>query len=102
VALAQRLIRALCPPNGLVVDWYAGVATTGVAALIEGRRFAGCDISPLYVAMGTDRLEACRVGALKYRPIDIPILEPQANSAVATRPPHFQGPESEIGNAEDI
>jgi adenine-specific DNA-methyltransferase len=45
VALVQRLIRALCPPGGLVADCFAGTASAGVAALIEGRSFIGCDIN---------------------------------------------------------
>jgi adenine-specific DNA-methyltransferase len=89
VALAQRLVRALCPPGGLVVDTFAGSATAGVAALIEGRRFSGCDVNPLYVAIGNERLKACISGTLKYRAIDIPILIPEKHLSVARMPPHF-------------
>jgi adenine-specific DNA-methyltransferase len=89
VALAQRLVRALCPPGGLVVDCFAGSATTGVAALIEGRMFRGCDVSPVYVAIGNERLRACVEGTLKYRHIDVPILVPEAHLSVAKVPPHF-------------
>src|SRR5690606_5077305 len=37
VALAARLIRALCPKDGTVLDPYIGSGTTAVAALTEGR-----------------------------------------------------------------
>ena len=44
VALVQRLIRALVPPTGLVVDPFMGSGSSAVAAAIEGRSFAGCDV----------------------------------------------------------
>lgn len=90
VALVQRLIRALCPPSGLVADCFAGTATTGVAALIEGRSFVGCDVNPVYVAIGNARLEACIGGMPKYRSIDAPPFVPGQNSSVATPPSHFR------------
>jgi DNA modification methylase len=37
------LIRKHSRPGDLVVDPFAGSGTTGVAALREGRRFAGCE-----------------------------------------------------------
>lgn len=89
VALVQRLIRALCPPNGLVVDCFAGSATAGVAALIEGRNFLGCDVNEKYVAIGKERLKACASGTLRYRSIDEPIFVPSSNLAVAKAPAHF-------------
>lgn len=90
VALVQRLVRALCPPGGLVVDCFAGSATAGVAALVEGRNFLGCDVNPIYVAIGNARLEACIRGTLKYRSIDAPAYVPGANLAVAKAPSHFE------------
>lgn len=89
VALVQRLVRALCPQGGLVVDCFAGSATAGIAAMAEGRRFAGCDVNPIYVAIGRERLEACRQGSLKYRCIDEPIFVPGRNLSVARAPSHF-------------
>lgn len=97
VALVQRLVRALTPKNGLVVDCFAGAASSGVAALIEGRQFSGCDVDPLYVAMGNERLKACKRGVLKYRRIDEPIFAPSTNLAVAKAPSHFAAANSEVG-----
>jgi adenine-specific DNA-methyltransferase len=89
VALVQRLVRGLCPPGGLVVDCFAGSASSGVAALIEGRSFLGCDTNPDYVAVGNARLEECRQGTIRYRPIERPIAAPDPALSVATRPLHF-------------
>jgi adenine-specific DNA-methyltransferase len=89
VALVQRLVRALCPPGGMVVDCFAGSASAGVAALIEGRRFHGCDLNPIYVYVGRERLDECIRGVLKYRSVDEPLFVASDRSAVATAPAHF-------------
>jgi len=55
-ALARRCILAGCPSGGTVLDPFAGVATTGVVALEEGRSFVGIELSPKYHAMARERL----------------------------------------------
>lgn len=57
----QHLVK-ICPPAGIVLDPFAGSATTGVAALLEGRRFVGCELTEAYYGIGLDRLEACAQG----------------------------------------
>lgn len=46
-------------PGGrsLVLDPFAGVATTGVVAVRHGRDFRGIELSPTYAQMGRERLE---------------------------------------------
>lgn len=48
--------RAKVSAGGLVVDPYAGLATTGVAALSMGRSFIGCEIEPAYLDIAARRL----------------------------------------------
>ena len=48
VAIPQRLIRALTQPGELVLDPFSGAGTTGVAAIIEKRNFAGAEIKTEY------------------------------------------------------
>ena len=43
LALAKRIIEASSNPGDLVVDVFAGCATTLVAAEVTGRRWLGCD-----------------------------------------------------------
>lgn len=43
-------------PGGLVLDPFAGSGTTGVAALIEGRKFVGVELSEHYAAVAAERL----------------------------------------------
>jgi adenine-specific DNA-methyltransferase len=86
VALAQRLVRALSPVGGLVVDPYVGSGTTAVAALMEGRRFRGCDHNANYVTIARKRLTQLRSGTLRTRPLDLPVQRPSPNQAVSKMP----------------
>lgn len=43
--LLKRIIRASCPPGGIVLDPFCGCGTTVVAASQLGRKWAGIDIS---------------------------------------------------------
>jgi adenine-specific DNA-methyltransferase len=96
VALVRRLIRALTPRGGLVVDPYMGVGSTAVACFFEGRRFAGCDIEEKYVSLARARIDLARSGNLKVRD-DRPVRAPVAGEAVTKAPPHFFGSEAKHG-----
>lgn len=54
--LQARIIDTLAPPGGLVVDPFAGSASSGVAAESVGRRFLGFEISQQFVDLATKRL----------------------------------------------
>ena len=56
VALLDLLVRACCPPGGLVVDPFCGSGTTLVAAKAAGRRAVGIDRHPDAVRIARDRL----------------------------------------------
>lgn len=58
VALLDLPVRASCPPNGLVGDWFAGSAAAGVARRLAGRRYVGCKIDPDMAQRARDRLAA--------------------------------------------
>ena len=46
VALAERIIKASCPEDGVVLDCFAGCAYVAVAAERLGRSWVACDINP--------------------------------------------------------
>lgn len=56
VPLLQELIRMSSRPGELVVDPFGGSFSTGVAALLSGRRFAGCDVKQSAADAGRRRL----------------------------------------------
>ena len=55
--IIRRMVLASCPPDGLVLDPFMGAGTTAVAALSEGRRFAGFEINPAYFAIAQSRVD---------------------------------------------
>ena len=90
VALVQRLVRALCPKGGIVFDPFMGTASSGVAALTEGRRFLGAELKQKYFRLATTRVKAAAHGQAQFRPLEKPILRPDPRSEVARIPAHFK------------
>ena len=65
-----------------------GSGTTGVAAYVENRRFAGAEILKKYYDIAVERLEEAVIGNVKIRE-DKPVAEPNTNTAVAKLPGEF-------------
>lgn len=58
-SLMRELVRPVAP-GGLILDPFAGSSSTGVAALLEGRRFIGIEKEQAYVDISRQRLQnAC-------------------------------------------
>jgi site-specific DNA-methyltransferase (adenine-specific) len=45
IALMRWLVRLVTPPGGLVLDPFTGSGTTGIASVLEGFDFLGCELS---------------------------------------------------------
>lgn len=88
VAIPSRLIKALTDPGALVLDPFMGAGTTGVAALLEGRRFVGAEIKRDYYDISVNRLKDTADGNIQIRE-DKPVTEPNPNAAVAKLPEEF-------------
>lgn len=56
LALARWLVGLITPPGGLVLDPFAGSASTGVGAVLEGRQFLGFEREGRYVDIACARL----------------------------------------------
>ena len=52
----RQLVRRFSLPGDTILDPFAGSGTTGVAALLEGRRFIGVELDPTYHAIAARRL----------------------------------------------
>ena len=76
VALIERCLRASTNADDLVLDPFAGSASTGIAALSLGRRFVGCDIDPDYADLARRRLDALR--SIEGSPVIVQRTEPQS------------------------
>ena len=88
VALPQRLIKALTPEGALVLDPFMGVGTTGVAAMIENRRFAGAETVKEYYEVAIERITEAENGTARIRE-DKPVYIPDERMAVARLPEEF-------------
>lgn len=76
VALIERLVLSMTEPGDLVFDPFAGVSSSGVAAIANGRSFWGCEIVPDYIEVGRKRLEETIQGTVRYRSADKPLYDP--------------------------
>jgi adenine-specific DNA-methyltransferase len=75
VGLVERLVLSMTNEGGLVFDPFSGVASSGVAALLHGRTYWGCELMPEYIKISKERLEATLDDTVKYRPFDKPIYD---------------------------
>jgi site-specific DNA-methyltransferase (adenine-specific) len=76
--LMRELVK-IAPPGGLIVDPFAGSGTTGVAALLEGRRFLGVELTAEYSAVARARLEEAEA----TRPLFTAAPEPAEQQGLA-------------------
>jgi len=56
IELMRHLVRLVTPPGGLVLDPFTGSGTTGCAAVLEGARFLGLELSPEYAEIARARI----------------------------------------------
>lgn len=90
IELVERFVLAVTRPGDLVVDPFLGVGTTACAAVLHGRRAAGAELVPEYLAVARERLALAARGALASRPRERPVHRPDPRSALARR----DGPET--------
>ena len=76
VELAERCVLALTDKGDNVLDPFAGVGSSLIAALKNDRAAFGCDKEREYVAIGLDRIDRLKAGSLITRPIYREIYEP--------------------------
>jgi site-specific DNA-methyltransferase (adenine-specific) len=63
--IIERMLKASCPPGGVVLDPFMGSGTTALAAKRCGRHFAGFELNPEYCRIIQTRLAA-------YAPVAAP------------------------------
>ena len=62
LALMRWLVRLVSLRSGIILDPFMGSGTTGMACVIEGRRFIGIDKEPDYVKIAEARIQAAANG----------------------------------------
>jgi DNA modification methylase len=61
-SLMRYLCRLVTPPGGTVLDPFTGSGSTGKAAVLEGFRFIGIELSPQYAEIARARIAAAAPG----------------------------------------
>lgn len=56
--IVERIIRASCPPGGVVLDPFMGSGTAAAVAAVHGRRFVGFELNSDYLAIARERVAA--------------------------------------------
>jgi site-specific DNA-methyltransferase (adenine-specific) len=59
------MVKASCPPDGVVLDLFMGSGTTAIAAKRCGRNFVGFELNPAYCEIIQRRLAAPEPEAVK-------------------------------------
>lgn len=55
--LLNRILLASTKPNDMVFDPFAGSSTTGVACVLQSRRFVGCELEEDFINLSIERLK---------------------------------------------
>lgn len=86
VELVERCILALTNEKSWVLDPFAGVGSTLIAAIKNKRNCIGIEKESQYCEICKNRIDELREGTLKIRPINKPVHKPSENDKVARIP----------------
>lgn len=86
IELVERCILALTNEQSWVLDPYAGVGSSIIAALKNNRNVIGIEKEKKYMGTTKQRIEKLFDGSLKVRPINKPIHKPSPKDKVASIP----------------
>ena len=86
VELVERCVLAMTNENDIVFDPYAGVASSLIAAVKNGRKAFGVDRAEEYIKIGNERLMQLLEGSLETRPLGKPVYESNGNGILTQIP----------------
>ncbi len=89
VELVERCVLAMTNEDDWVLDPFAGVGSTLIAAAKQQRRVVGIDREAAYCTLAKQRVADFYEGRLKLRPLGKPVHEPSGNEKVARIPPEW-------------
>jgi adenine-specific DNA-methyltransferase len=96
IELVERLVLALTNEGDIVLDPFAGVGSSIVAAILHNRKGVGVDKEKLYTDLAYERIIAALKGTLRRRPLGRPIYEPKGTEKVARIPAEWMASDSSI------
>lgn len=86
IELVERCVLALTNEYSWVLDPFAGVGSTIIAAIKNERNAIGIEKEKTYCNIANKRIEDLKEGHLRIRPINKPIHRPSKNDKVAQIP----------------
>jgi DNA modification methylase len=86
IELVERCILALTNEESWVLDPFAGVGSTVIAAIKNERNALGIEKEAEYCKTANQRIKDFKEGKLKFRPINKPIHKPTGNDKVSKIP----------------
>jgi DNA modification methylase len=90
VELVERCVLAFTNEDDWVLDPYAGVGSSLIAAIKHQRRAIGSEKEPEYAVLAKERLNAYFNGELKTRPLGKPVHKPTGHEKVAQIPDEWK------------
>lgn len=89
IELVERCVLALTEKGDWVLDPFAGVGTSILASLKNGRNAIGIEKLKKYKDIGAKRINELEKGDLRFRPINKPIYD-HTKSKLSQVPPEFK------------
>lgn len=86
IELVERCVLALTNEDDIVYDPFAGVGSSLIAALKNGRRAYGTELVQEYIDIGEERIKQLSKDILKYRPIYQRIYQATGKDSVSKYP----------------
>lgn len=91
IELVERCVLALTDTESWVLDPFAGVGSSLIAAFKNERHSIGIEKESAYCQIAEQRLKDFKDGKLKFRPVNKLIHVPSANDKVAQVPKEWNG-----------
>ncbi len=86
IELVERCVLALTDESDWVLDPFAGVGSSLIAAIKNNRRAVGSDKEQEYIKLARERILAYFNGTLGYRQLGTPVYEPTGKDKVSKIP----------------
>ncbi len=90
IELVERCVLALTNEDDWVLDPFAGVGSSLIAAIKNNRRAIGSDKEAEYVNLARERILAYFNGTLGYRPLGTPVYQPTEKDKIAQIPDEWK------------
>ena len=92
IELVERCVLAFTNEGDWVLDPYAGVGSSALAALIHGRKAIMIEKESRYVAATRERIEMLSKGTLPIRPLGKPVMAPNGREKWTKVPDEWKRP----------